>query len=435
MSIIKISDQLKQYRTLNNYTQQQIADYLQIAVSAYNHYESGARVPGPDKLAALARLYKLEDQILGVYCKEVSSSPQLHTFNMTDIIDNLPSQVKNKYTLQSNKKNKKIFAYDTQFQALVRFFSDFSEDKQQLFSELSGSKNGNEGKLYEILVYEWLGKQGIPFDFQPFIKSSDCLKKHDYNADGEIEGCIFDVKMYGITLPNIKRLQDKLNTSCKITHPEYYITVSGNFDIPNENLEYLLSHIPDTLNELFSDDKKIFTDYLYHLSDFQIDIRANSISKKRIITSVSEFNPYKWARDNQFYFFHDSSQFCVNRPYIIICPYDAKLAPHLTIGNPDSMNCAFRSLCRRMFMGMPDNEYTSSLDDKSVPMVSLKAASKCISAVIFQDVSFAGKNNGENNDTWIFLNPNALNKMPRYAADMFRFHMSAVLEDFSYDLY
>ena len=62
MSTVIISEQLKQYRIINHFTQQQVADYLKIAVSAYNHYESGVRVPSADKLAALARLYKLEDQ-------------------------------------------------------------------------------------------------------------------------------------------------------------------------------------------------------------------------------------------------------------------------------------------------------------------------------------------------------------------------------------
>ena len=86
-------------------------------------------------------------------------------------------------------------------------------------------------------------------------------------------------------------------------------------------------------------------------------------------------------------------------------------------------------------MGMPDNKYIDDLDKNAVHMVSIKAASQCISAVIFQDISFIGDNIDKKNNTWIYLNPNAVNNMPRYVVDMFRFNMSAVLEDFAYDLY
>lgn len=108
MSTLKISEQLKQYRIMNHLTQQQVAEYLNIAVSAYNHYESGARVPGAEKLAALAKLYKLEDQILGVYRKEVITASKLHTFSISDLLNALSTETASKYSLQSNRLAKRI---------------------------------------------------------------------------------------------------------------------------------------------------------------------------------------------------------------------------------------------------------------------------------------------------------------------------------------
>ena len=314
---------------------------------------------------------------------------------------------------------------------MIQYFEDYSKEKAKLLSEIASSKNGNEGKLYEAFVYAWMSDHRIPYSTQPQINACDCLKQHDYYADGEIEGCIFDVKIFGITLPNIDRLKAKLNKLCSEEHPDYYITVSGNLDISNDILSMLLSSVPDTLSVLFADSNKKGSDYIYKIQEYGLQLRANNTLKARTFTAISEFDPYKWAMENQFYFFHDASQFCVNKPYIIICPYDKKLAKHLAFGSTESLSTSFRSLCRRMFMGMPDNKYISELDNHSVPMVSLNQASKCISAVIFQDISM----NPQNDATWIYVNPNARNKFPRYVANYFRFRSSLMVEDFLFDWY
>ena len=167
------------------------------------------------------------------------------------------------------------------------------------------------------------------------------------------------------------------------------------------------------------------------MTDIGLDITAYYKPKTNLIFNISEYNPYKWAKENQYYFFHDASQFCTDKPYIIICPYDKKTAKHFSNSFNDSTMVAFRSLCRRMFIGMSDDIYAHEYDDKCSKYISLRTASRFISAVIFQDVSMQSSDD----DTWIFVNPNAKNKAPRYIVDQFRFNMQSMYEDFAYDYY
>ena len=81
---------------------------------------------------------------------------------------------------------------------------------------------------------------------------------------------------------------------------------------------------------------------------------------------------------------------------------------------------------------MPSDEYANRYDEKCLPLVNLYDASRCISAIIFQEISM---NPDLDDKTWIFLNPNANNKMPRYLADSFTFHNNALMDAFAYDNY
>ena len=56
---------LKMLRKESRLTQKQVAEYLGVDVSAYAHYEKGDRTPDAKKLARLANLYKLDDEMLG----------------------------------------------------------------------------------------------------------------------------------------------------------------------------------------------------------------------------------------------------------------------------------------------------------------------------------------------------------------------------------
>ncbi len=149
----------------------------------------------------------------------------------------------------------------------------------------------------------------------------------------------------------------------------------------------MLRNTKKIYSDLFDASNKLHIDYTYRIPKANLEIRAHSMKNTHMISSISEINPYKWAEENQYYFFHDASQFCTDRPYVIICPYDKKIAPHFANEFSSSTSAAFRSLCRRIFLGMPEDKYAQEYDRKCLPAISLKEASQYISALIFQDIS------------------------------------------------
>lgn len=425
--MINISEILKSFRTINHYSKEDVAEFINISPSEYISYETGTMTPGIDILQKLAILYNLNEPILGVHPQQNMHSSQIKVYSVSEFTKLAPIYS----SIPIEKKQLKIT--ESQFNALVNYFRNEDDSKKQLLHDIALSKVNNDGKVYEALTYAWLDSQGIPFTYQPFVKSNECLKKHDYYADGELDKyCIFDIKMFGLSHPNITKLQEKLNSMCKADKPDYLITIDGQLDVSNDILQRLLSKTEDIYNKLFSKKAIRNNDYSYKVENTSLTIHASKIDCKRIIINESEINPYKWAYKNQFYFFHDASQFCRNKPYIIICPYDQKTASHFSNSFHESTNTAFRSLCRRMFFGMPDNTYAQKYDKKCLPEISLKDASKCISAVIFQDVSMSIESD---DPTWIYLNPKATFPMPRYLAGLFCLHNNYTLDDFYFDNY
>lgn len=63
---INLAHRLKALREEAGYTQQILADYLEIDKSTYAHYESGRRSPDVERLCRLAAYYNLTDELLGV---------------------------------------------------------------------------------------------------------------------------------------------------------------------------------------------------------------------------------------------------------------------------------------------------------------------------------------------------------------------------------
>ena len=64
-----------------------------------------------------------------------------------------------------------------------------------------------------MLVYYWFYRHGIPFEIQPKVSPEECLKaKADvYEADGDIDGALFDVKTFSFGIPRYKEFEDNLN--------------------------------------------------------------------------------------------------------------------------------------------------------------------------------------------------------------------------------
>lgn len=65
---MEVKEILKAERKKHAMTQQQIADYLQMARGSYAKYETGANIPTTEALMKLADLYKCSvDYLLGRY--------------------------------------------------------------------------------------------------------------------------------------------------------------------------------------------------------------------------------------------------------------------------------------------------------------------------------------------------------------------------------
>lgn len=61
---MELHEKLKMLRKSEGLTQRKVADYREIDVSTYAHYEDGRRTPNKDKLKMLADIYKLKDEML-----------------------------------------------------------------------------------------------------------------------------------------------------------------------------------------------------------------------------------------------------------------------------------------------------------------------------------------------------------------------------------
>lgn len=59
-----LQNELKHYREKNNYSQEQIAQKINITQQAYSNYEKGKRLPSIEILIKLADIYEISLDIL-----------------------------------------------------------------------------------------------------------------------------------------------------------------------------------------------------------------------------------------------------------------------------------------------------------------------------------------------------------------------------------
>lgn len=308
---------------------------------------------------------------------------------------------------------------------------------KKLIVDVLQKPNTENGKVYEALVYAWLEKHGIQYEPQPHVDQEYCFKvsSQGYEADGIIKenNIIFDVKQFGLTLPHIeilrKKLQDKLPE-------EYYLTISGGRNISAKDLQTdFLEKVDDIAKCIMNKSNRNHTDFIFRENKYGLEFRAWNRKENSIFTSISEFDLYEWAENNEFYFMHHASQFCINSPYILFCPFDKQLAPLFSSEDDKFAFLSFRALCRRIFINLVkmENRKISDFDGKARNDVSVATAVKKISAIVFIDVS-------EDFDyqhcrTFVFQNPNADYKISRYQMDTLFRYAGATIDDFRYDNY
>lgn len=338
--------------------------------------------------------------------------------------------------------DEKIILFDAQIIMLFECFLSMSKRLEpkivkDLVVDVLRNPNAENGKVYETLVYSWLEKRGVNFTPQHYIAQEECFKasSNGYYADGILKenNIIFDVKQFGLTLPHIETLRRKLQSYIP---KEYYLTISGGRNVSSRDLRtHFLEKAKDIAHCIISESNSNYTDYIYHEKKYGLEFRAWNIKEHPVFTSISEFDPYEWAENNEYYFMYHSSQFCINSPYILFCPFDKQLAPVFSSKDDEFVFLTFRALCRRIFMSLlkMENRPISDFDGKARKNVSVASAAKKISAIVFIDVS--DDFDYQHCRTFVFQNPNADHKIPRYQIDTLFRYAGAKIDDFRFDNY
>jgi hypothetical protein len=296
--------------------------------------------------------------------------------------------------------------------------------------------SGGRGNVFEAMGYAWLRQQGISFTPQVQISQDDCLKRESYFADGVFNGAVgeriyFDIKSFGIGFPLLDTLQEKMQKDKRCENYRLLISGSMNISTPEFSKNYL-ERIDDLLDCLFS---KPGPEESFAYRDDTIEIIAYSLQGYDIRGSSRSFHSYEWAQRNEFYFMYHGSQFCTTSPYIIICPFDKEHAFAFSSGDASEVDRSLRPLCRRMFIRL--NQLTecklTDYDPKAKSEISVSAASRKVSAILFIDVT--KKYNYNNMRAWVYINPNADNKLHPYQICNFFRYNGVYVDDFEHDDY
>lgn len=338
----------------------------------------------------------------------------------------------------------KIEKYNNQSEILIneKYLSRIAEylrdieneaEREKQFKDIISKPNMDNGKVYEFLVYAWLKKNHFRFEEQVFIKADYCLKKNDYFADGCFDGIIFDVKKFGIGFP----LYDSFKRKLQAEIPDYYITVGGTKNLDTKTIEKeFLSKISYWKEKLLSEKSKLYCDYMVREPKYGIEIRAhNKNNSDGIVSSISEIDITQWAEENELYFFRHASQFCINKPYMIICPF---VPDDFHFGSRDNTTVyySFRYLCRRMFMNLTKKKeqlLRATCDGHAKDHITLDVAARKLSAVIFLDISEEWEYT--NCRCWVYKNPNADYPIPNYIMNTKFRLLGAYIDDFQHDNY
>ena len=328
------------------------------------------------------------------------------------------------------------------------------------FNDFLVKPSSENGTVYEILAYQWFHTNGIPIEYQPEISKENTLKaRGTYRADGRLDDeIVFDIKSFSFGQPQYADLQNDLNAMWKKERerhivkeekegyiiskkceesliPDYYIIISGYSDLSSQKMSELLGKKQDIYNNLFSEDKKHFTDYVYDLKEYGLKIRAyyNKPSKVNIHTGISEINVDKWAKENETQVLSHCSQFCRKDPFLLIYPYDRVKARYYYFDGQTQFY-TFRTLMRRSFIHLLQNEeYINDYDGKAISGIRVCEAIRKLSGVFFLDVTEEyefGKNNA-----FLFINPNAENPMKECPVDNLFRMLGVTTYDFCYDNY
>lgn len=338
------------------------------------------------------------------------------------------------------EKDTEIQLLDEQIEMLRALFAEWVkrmsiQELKKYLNDFLKKPTQENGKVYELLVYAWLERNVPCYVPQIHIEREKCFKasENGYDADGRIEETIvFDVKQFGITLPHIATLQKKLQE--KIPE-EYWLSIEGDESLSNAEFQKrYLNCVDDLAAKIMNEGNSLLGDYLYRDKVTGWSFRLRKKEKNPVNVSVRTYDAYQWAENNEFYFMNHASQFCVDVPYIIFCPYDKDILAMLC-GDREIAMTSFRALCRRMFMRLTriEDHTIDQWDGKARSGITVAQAAKKLSAMVFLDVS--ENFDGKVGHAFMFKNPNADHPVPEHSTDAIFRAASVLIDDFRCDNY
>lgn len=351
-----------------------------------------------------------------------------------EFINDMEKEIPSICKFKNNCKNKKIEIDDESLKKIKKLLILWKNTQSETFvlnfiKDILKNPTINNGKIHEAIVYEWLSDKNINYKPQKQIKSEDCFKNNidGYIADGVIieNNIVFDVKKFGISLPHIDTLREKLQSHMP---KGYNITIKTNHIISNSEIRKMIEDSKELSRRILNEKNKINTDFLYIENNMEFRARLNM--NNSLIQEYLHFDMYEFAATNEFYFLSHSSQFCSNTPYILFCPYNIESLFY--INREEYIFLIFRTLCRRIFINlckMEDREI-NEFDGKAKKDVSVACASRKISAIVFMDIN----NNELDSNMFVYQNPNADYKISRYQIETL-FGSNTYIENFEFDNY
>lgn len=139
MATIQLSTKLKELRKVNGYTQDYIADYLDVSRQTYSHYETGRRTPDFDTLNKLATFYSVSIETLITLA--TTSEPVSYTNEKNPVVDELAEFL----TFYSEPENIKKYQYNTRMEKELLFlFSKLSDKDKKEIIEIAKLKIRNK---------------------------------------------------------------------------------------------------------------------------------------------------------------------------------------------------------------------------------------------------------------------------------------------------
>jgi len=169
----------------------------------------------------------------------------------------------------------------------------------------------------------------------------------------------------------------------------------------------------DKLEESIDQNKKSCDYTLRSGRNLSFKISYAKAGKNTVLTTFREFDPYKLAIDYEYKILDYYTKLLIDEPSLITFVINPWFNQELNIRKDDFLQTFFRSLSRRVFMNLTKDDRDMQLLFPELKGMNLRISdvAKKISGIIFIKDNSIMKSESKINDTYIYLNPNATNKV------------------------